>query len=193
MRRGNLKKCEVHACVCGSHCVCVSQRHSKISFYEETKVFPSVSSIPECVWRLSAASSSSPHCFMKNVYIPSPHTPPPPPTTSLRPRPHPHCREGETVKKRQETLSCYIITTPGIMCTLIKIHVFSPPPTLADHRERGDLLVYWRSPVGLSPGLGQERGVKEVAAGGGGWRPGWMGLMGRGEEGLQAVIVGQPV
>lgn len=104
---------------------------------------------------------------MKNVYIPSPHTPPPPPTTSLRPRPHPHWREGETVKKRQETLSCYIITTPGIMCTLIKIHVFSPPPTLADHRERGDLLVYWRSPVGLSPGLGQERGVKEVAAGGG--------------------------
>ena len=71
------------------------------------------------------------------------------------------------MKKRQETLSCYIITTPGIRCTLIKIHVFSPPPTLADHQERGDLLVYWRSPVGLSPGLGQERGVKEVAGGGG--------------------------
>lgn len=77
------------------------------------------------------------------------------------------------MKKRQETLSCYIITTPGIMCTLIKIHVFSPPPTLADHRERGDLLVYWRSPDGLSPALGQGRGVKEVLGGGdeglGGW------------------------
>lgn len=34
--------------VCAVVTVCVSQRHSEISFYEEMKVFPSVSSIPEC-------------------------------------------------------------------------------------------------------------------------------------------------
>lgn len=74
--------------------------------------------------------------------------PPPPPPLSLlllcRPPPtllggrntggRGRVAVGETVKERQETLSCYIITTPGVMCILFKIHVFSPPPTLRGSR-----------------------------------------------------------
>lgn len=45
------------------------------------------------------------------------------------------------LKEVQETLPCYIITSPGIMCNLIKIHAFSPPPTRADHRGKGNDLL----------------------------------------------------
>lgn len=42
--------------------------------------------------------------------------------------PHPYCwgMWGKTAKEKQEPLPCYITTTPGVLCTLIKIHVFRP-------------------------------------------------------------------
>lgn len=65
---------------------------------------------------------------------------------------------GETVKERQETLSCYIITTPGVKCILFKIHVFSPPPTLADHGWKMRLVGLIVITRQIEPGLVQNAG-----------------------------------
>lgn len=70
-------------------------------------------------------------------------------------------------RKRQETLFCYIITTSGIMCALIKIHEFSSPPTLADHERKRRLVSLLALTRWIEPALGLNAGVREVS---GGWR-----------------------
>lgn len=63
--------------------------------------------------------------------------------------PHPLYWEEECRSGGGKKLSCYIITTPNIMCTLIKIHVCSLPPTLVDQWGIGNLFSQ-RSHVGVS-------------------------------------------
>lgn len=80
---------------------------------------------------------------------------------------------GENARKKQETLSCYIITTPGIMCTLIKIHVCSPPPTLTDHREKGRLVGLLAITRQIETWVGRTGGERGVHGGRGCAVMGW--------------------